>query len=118
MTEVQKQGLMAILFKAVTDYYDISMHVLQKNIVGNKRPQQWMVDNAFQNITQNTTQFSAQAANPVPTTTGAGNVMGDIMKLLTGSGSSANTNVTTADPPANTIVVNGQTYTQVIVAND
>ena len=109
MNEVQKQGLMAILFKAVTDYYDISMHVLQKNIVGNKRPQQWMVDNAFQNITQNTTQFSAQAANPVPTTTGAGNLMGDILKLL-GNGSPANTNVTTADTPADTIVVNGQTY--------
>jgi len=117
MNEVQKQGLMAILFKAVTDYYDISMHVLQKNIVGNKRPQQWMVDNAFQNITQNTTQFSAQAANPVPTTTGAGNLMGDIMKLL-GNGSPANTDGTQADPPADTIVVNGQTYTQVIDTNN
>ena len=105
MTEDQKKCLMALLFKAVGDYYEMSMHVLQKNVLNNKRPQQWMVDQAFQNITQNTTQFTAQASNPVPTTSGSGLQMGDILKLL-GSGSPANTD----DPPANTIVVNGQTY--------
>ena len=109
MTEDQKKCLMAILFKAVTDYYEMSMHVLQKNVLNNKRPQQWMVDQAFQNVTQNTTQFSAMASNPVPTTSGPGNQIADILKLL-GRGSPANTNETTADTPANTIVVNGQTY--------
>jgi len=118
MNEVQKQGLMALLFKAVGDYYEMSMHVLQKNVLNNKRPQQWMVDSAFQNITQNTTQFTSTAANPVPTTSGSGIDMGSILKLLAGNGSPANTDSTQADPPADTIVVNGQTYTQVIDTND
>ena len=118
MTEEQKKCLVALLFKGVADYYEMSMFTLQKNTINNKRPAQWQLDNAFSSIFQNLTQFTSLAANPVPSTTGAGNVMGDIMKLLTGSGSPANTNVTTADTPANTIVVNGQTYTQVIDTND
>ena len=74
------QLLQAQLLAIVGDYYETMKFVISKNIISNKRPQIWQVEQAYQNIPQNIIQMTAQAANPVPVQQGSG--IADILKLL------------------------------------
>ena len=80
MDEKFVQILQAQLLAVVADYYETMMFVINKNIISNKRPQTWQVEQAFQNVPQNIIQMTAQAANPVPVQQGSG--IADILKLL------------------------------------
>ena len=76
------QLLQAQLLAVVGDYYETMTFVINKNIISNKRPQTWQVEQAYQNIPQTIIQMTAQAANPVPVQQGSG--IADILKLLQG----------------------------------
>ena len=74
------QLLQAQLLAVVGDYYETMTFVINKNIISNKRPQTWQVEQAYQNIPQTIIQMTATAANPVPVQQGSG--IADILKLL------------------------------------
>ena len=87
------QLLQAQLLAVVGDYYETMKFVISKNIISNKRPQVWQVEQAYQNIPQTIIQMTATAANPVPVQQGSG--IADILKLL-----QSGTEVQTQQPPA------------------
>ena len=86
MKEKARQALQALLFTQLGSYIEMSNYCLQKNIMGQKRPKQWLIDQASTDIMSNIIQFSAQASNPIPTSSGGGLL--DILKALgiTGDG--------------------------------
>ena len=80
MNEKFRAILQAQLLSIVANYVETMEFVINKNIIGNKRPQAWQVENAYQNMPQTIIQMTAQAANPVPVQQGSG--IADILKLL------------------------------------
>ena len=62
--------LQQLLMQVLTNYIQTSLHVTQKNILMNRRPQQYQVDNAFTSMMQNIPamfhQVNSPAVQPAP----------------------------------------------------
>lgn len=62
--------LQQLLMNVLTNYIQTSLHVTQKNILMNRRPQQYQVDNAFTSLMQNIPamfhQVNSPAVQPAP----------------------------------------------------
>ena len=93
MNEKARQALQALLFTQLGRYIEMSNYCLQKNIMSQKRPKQWMIDQASTDIMSNIVQFSTQASNPLPASNGGGLL--DIFKAL---GITGDDNAKATDP--------------------
>ena len=85
MDNEQRKVLMGILLKLVTDYIEASQYALQKNMIGQKRPKQWIIDNAYDSMSQNAIQQFTLASNPTPNSGGGFNI-GTLLASLGMSG--------------------------------
>ena len=109
MNEQQLAVYNAMMFGLVGDYIESMKFVINKNLITQRRPQAWMVDNAFSGIFQNVPQFAAQATSPMPVQ-GQGVNIGDLMKTLL-SAKTAGSSV--SRPTADSVVIGGVTYQKV-----
>ena len=109
MTEEQLAVYNAMMFGLVGDYIESQKFVINKNLITQRRPQAWMVDNAFSGIFQNVPQFVAQATSPMPVQ-GQGVNIADIMKALL---SANDTDSSVSKPTADSVVIGGETYQKV-----
>jgi Na+/H+ antiporter NhaD/arsenite permease-like protein len=107
MSEEQRALLIAMMFGLVGDYIETMKFVVNKNLITQRRPQAWMVDNAYSSLFQNAPQYAAMATSPTPVQ-GQGPDIGALMTALLQGNASA-PNVTTAD----SVVIGGVTYQKV-----
>ena len=56
--------LRAMLLEMLQGYVKMSMFAVQKQMLTQRRPNQWQIDNAFQGMFQNVPQFAMQCQQP------------------------------------------------------